>query len=331
MQDDDATTNANASARGALDLLLGGFDRREFFDGYWEQRSLYLAHDDRDRFAHLLNRERFVKEDALGCDRLSAHYDDADGRASEMDALPDQVRRLFDAGMMIVAPELPRTRAREEFIESFGKDVFPSAPVHLSASYSPTDTGRGLHCCAQPRWLMQVEGRRHCRVSREPAVRNPGQDLIFPPDRDRVELAAVALRRPDVDNPDEFWSVTLEPGDVIYAPAGVWQWLRADGYSLGLALDAARVTAFDMLLTVLQHSLAAPEFKVLAERIEGMDAARVDNGKLSDDLEAVLAERLAVFKGLVSRIELANVHKAFEHLSTAAAVQMLKAQSLRKI
>ena len=332
--------NNDANAGAALDLLLGDFDRREFFDDYWERASLYLAHDDRERFAHLLNRERFVTEEAFQCDGLSVRLDAADASASEMDVAPDQVPKFFEAGMTIVAPELPRARAREEFIESFRKDVFPSAPVHFGASYSPAGKGRGLRLDACPTWLMQVEGRRHCRVGRKPAVQNPERDVVFPlgrdGGRDSVEPSAATLPRlprPEVENPDEFRAVALEPGDVLYVPAGTWLQTRADGYSLGLTLHAARITAFDLLFTVVQHSLAVPEFKVLIERIGGVDAARVKDGRLSDDVEAVLAGRLEIFKGLVSRIQLSNLHKAFEHLSTVSddQIRMLKQQTQRDL
>lgn len=321
--------DANTSARSALDLLLGAFDRRDFFDDYWERRSLYLAHADSGRFAHLLNGERFVKEEAFRCERLSAHCDAADARASEMDVAPDQAPKFFEAGMTIVAPELPRAPARAEFIESFGKDVFPSAPVHFGVSWSPAGKGCGLRLDACPTWLMQVEGRRHCRVGRKPAVQNPDQDLVLPAKPDAVEPAAGAPPRPEVENPDEFRAVALAPGDVLYVPAGTWLRTQADGRSLGLTLHTTHITAFDMLFTVVQHSLAVPEFKVLIERLGGMDAACAKDGRLSDELEDVLGKRLEIFKGLVSRIRLANVHKAFEHLSTLPGDQlrMLKKQT----
>ena len=203
--------NNNANTRTALDLLLGDFDRREFFDAYWEQASLYLAHADRERFAHLLSRQRFVKEEAFQCDALSVHCDTATAPAPEMDVTPDQVPRFFEAGMTIVAPELPRAPAREEFIESLRKDVFPAAPVHFGASYSPAGKGCGLRLDACPTWLMQVEGRRHCRVGRKPAVQNPGRDVIFPPHRDSVELPSATLPRPEIENADEFQAIALVP------------------------------------------------------------------------------------------------------------------------
>ncbi|MDD9806974.1 MAG: cupin-like domain-containing protein [Gammaproteobacteria bacterium] len=320
-----------APEMSALDLLLGDFDRGKFFDEHWEKRSLVLKHNDPGRFSDLINREQFIKEEVHHCDRIRANYDDPNGWASEVDILPDQAAKFYEAGMTIAALDLPETGPRKKFLEAFRAEVFPMAPVHFSSYYSPHTKGYCLHFDTYPAWLMQVEGCKHWHISRKPALKNPQFNIVFPPDRDVLKLPWITLQKPDVEDPDEFWSVMLEPGDVIYMPAATWHQARAEDYSLGLTLAAAQISAFDMLIAVVQHSLPAPEFQVLVERIGGMDAAQVKDGKLSDELESLLAERLDLFKNLVSRIEVANLCRAFELLSKTPPDQMFKREPKRDV
>lgn len=324
-------TITKAPEISALDLLLGDFDRDRFFSEHWEKRSLVLKHNDPDRFSRLLSREQFINEEVRHCNRIRANYDDPNGWASEVDILPDQAAKFYEAGMTVAALDLRETGPRKEFLEAFRAEVFPMAPVHFSSYYSPHTKGYCLHFDTYPAWLMQVEGCKHWYISRKPALKNPQFNIVFPPDRDVLKLPWVTLQKPDVEDADEFWSVMLEPGDVIYMPAATWHQARAEDYSLGLTLASAQISAFDMLIAVLQHSLPSPGFQVLAERIGGMDAAQVKNGKLSDELEALLAERLEIFKDLVSRIEVANLCRAFEHLSRTPPNQLHKREPKREV
>lgn len=324
-------TITKAPEISALDLLLGDFDRDRFFSEHWEKRSLVLKHNDPDRFSRLLSREQFINEEVRHCNRIRANYDDPNGWASEVDILPDQAAKFYEAGMTVAALDLRETGPRKEFLEAFRAEVFPMAPVHFSSYYSPHTKGYCLHFDTYPAWLMQVEGCKHWYISRKPALKNPQFNIVFPPDRDVLKLPWVTLQKPDVEDEGEFWSVMLEPGDVIYMPAATWHQARAEDYSLGLTLASAQISAFDMLIAVLQHSLPSPGFQVLAERIGGMDAAQVKNGKLSDELEALLAERLEIFKDLVSRIEVANLCRAFEHLSRTPPNQLHKREPKREV
>ncbi len=320
-----------ASDVSALDLLLGDFDRDRFFDEHWEKRSLVLQHNDPDRFSNLITKEQFIDEEVYHCDRIRANYDDPAGWASEVDILADQAAKFFEAGMTIAALDLREAGPRKEFLESFRREVFPAATPHFSSYYSPHTKGYCLHFDTYPAWLMQVEGRKHWYISRKPALKNPDFNIVFPPDRDVLKLPWITLQKPAVEDSGEFWSVMLEPGDVIYMPAATWHQARADDYSLGLTLAASQINAFDLLLAVVQHSLPLPEFQVFAERIGGMDAAQVRDGKLSDELESLLAERLALFKNLVSRIEVPNLCRAFELLSNTPNSQLLKREPKRDV
>ncbi len=314
------TTPATASA---IDLLLGDFDREEFFGDYWEKRSFFMHHNDPGRFSHLLDRERFMKHVVFHCRHLRANFFDLKNWSTEVEIEPTQAPKIFESGMTVGASMLHTDGVLKAFLDSFRADVYSAASPHFNAYYSPDKKGYTAHFDTHPVWLMQVEGRKHWRIGREPVVRNPQFNIVFPPDREILRLPWITIARPDLEDEQKFVSVMLEPGDVIYMPPGTWHQARAEGYSLALTLAQSRVTAFDLLVTVLQHSLPSPEFKELTERISGQKAAHNGaGGPLAADTEALLAQRLEIFKNLVSRIEMSNLRAAWQQISQRSTEDM---------
>ncbi len=310
-----ATTNGKGAPASALELLLGGFDREEFFGDYWEKRSFVIHHEDPDRFTHLMSRDQFMDEEIYHCQRLRGAYLDPEGWPSEVLIRPGQAAKVFESGMTIGATMLREEGEMKAFLDSCREGLFGVGP-HFNAYYSPDKKGYSVHFDAHPVWFMQIEGRKHWYIGRKPVFRNPPMTLGFPPDRNVLILPWITVNKPELDNPEQFMSVTLEPGDVVYMPPGTWHQASARGYSLALTLASARISAIELLFSVVQHSLSAPEFKVLAERIGGMAAAaRTEDGRLSGDIENLLEERLAIIKELVSRIEVENLRRIFEHLA----------------
>lgn len=309
-------------AASALELLLGDFDREEFFSDYWEKRSFFMHHNDPGRFSHLLSRERFMEHTVHHCGHLRANFFDSRNWSAEVELEPSQAEKVYESGMTVGASVLDAEGELKAFLDSFRAGVYSAATPHFNAYYSPDGKGYIAHFDTHPVWLMQVDGRKHWRIGREPVIRNPQFNIVFPPDREVLRLPWITIEKPALENDEKFVSVTLNPGDVIYMPPGTWHQARAEGFSLALTLAQSRITALDLLLTVLQHSLPAPEFKALGERVGGQQAARRDGGHLDPDVEAVLAERLEMFKHLVSRIEMPNLRAAWGQVSRLSAKDM---------
>lgn len=314
---------SSRGARSALDLLLGDFDRAEFFDRYWEQRSFVIHHRDPERFAHLLTRDQFMDEEVYYCKRLRAAYLDSKGWPAEVLIRPTQARQVFAQGLTVGASMMREQGLLKDFLDAFRKDVYSAGIPHFNCYYSPDQKGYSVHFDAHPVWFMQIDGAKHWYIGREPAVKNPQFTCGFPPDREVLKLPWITVKKPHVEDPEQFMSVTLEPGDVVYMPPGTWHRACAQGYSLALTLAASRASAVDMLFVLLRQSLAAPEFRELGERVGGVYAARADGG-LPEETADKLGACLAAFQRLVERIEIADLRRAYAHMSRMSndALQM---------
>ena len=310
-------SEGKVSPRGAsapLDLLLGDFDRGEFFDRYWEKRSFVIHHRDPQRFAHLLSREQFMNEEVYHCKRLRAAYLDPKGWPAEVLIKPEQAPQMFASGLTVGASMMREAGALKDFLDAFRRDVYSAAIPHFNCYYSPDQKGYSVHFDAHPVWFLQIDGSKHWYIGCEPVVKDPPLTCGFPPDREVLKLPWITVKKPRLEDPAQFMSVTLDPGDVVYMPPGTWHRACAQGHSLALTLAASRASAIDMLFMALQRSLAAPEFRELGERIGGVEAARADGG-LPEETAAMLAERIAAFKRLVERIEVADLRRAYAHMS----------------
>lgn len=297
-----------------FEILLGAFDRTTFFSDHWERRSLHVAHGDPDRFAHLVSHETFFETEIHRCAHLKASTRGADGWNQEVRIQPEQALKLFRAGMTICATILDETGPCSELIDAFRSVLTSAAPPHVNCYYSPDQKGYGLHFDTHPVWILQVAGSKHWTVGREPAVANPPFNVVFPPGRDRVKLPWIALDRPDTEDPEHFMQVRLDPGDVLYLPAGCWHAARADGSSLALTLALGRITTMD-LMSVLLSQAAAQQVPLASVRLPPFASAAPDAGASRGELRAQIAEALAGLQDLVSRVTPDGLLKVFEHLA----------------
>ena len=314
---------SSRGSRTPMDLLLGDFDRAEFFDRYWEKRSFVIHHRDPGRFAHLLTTDQFMDEEVYYCKRLRAAYLDSKGWPAEVLIQPTQARQVFAQGLTVGASMMREQGVLKDFLDAFRKDVYSAGIPHFNCYYSPDQKGYSVHFDAHPVWFLQIDGSKHWYIGREPVVKNPQFTCGFPPDREVLKLPWVTVEKPRVEDPEQFMSVTLEPGDVVYMPPGTWHRACAQGYSLALTLAASRASIVDMLFLLLRQSLATPEFREIDERVGGVYAPRA-NGNLPDDTAEGLARRLAAFQRLVERIEVADLRRAYAHMSRMSndALQM---------
>ena len=243
---DVCTQTVPQAASSDFSLFLGDFDADTFFRRHWEQRSLHIPHGDPRRFSGLISHETFFEREVQRCRHLKASTRDASGWSVEVRIQPEQAAKMFRAGMTICASMLEETGAIGELIATYRRAITTAAPPHVNCYYSPDQRGYGLHFDTHPVWILQVAGSKQWTVSYEPAVRNPPFNVIFPPDRDRVTLPWITLDRPDVRDRERFMDVRLDPGDVLYIPAGGWHAARADGSSLALTLALGRMATLDL-------------------------------------------------------------------------------------
>ncbi|MDD9868899.1 MAG: cupin-like domain-containing protein [Gammaproteobacteria bacterium] len=318
-----AAVNGQSAPMSALDSLLGDFDRADFFANHWEKRTCVIHHGDPQRFAHLLSCEQFMDEEVRHCRVLRGAYLDPQGWPSEVVIRPGQAKKVFESGMTVAASMMRESGALKAFLDSFRACLFGVAP-HFNAYYSPDRKGYSVHFDAHPVWFLQVAGSKHWYLGRKPVVRNPPMTLGFPPDREVLKLPWITVNKPPLDDPEQFMSVTLEPGDVAYMPPGTWHRASARGYSLALTLASAHITVADLVCGVMQDRLSSSECSALTERVGGVAAsARGGNGALPGGVEQALAGRLAAAKDLVSRIEMEDLRRKFAQLAKMSTEDLI--------
>jgi ribosomal protein L16 Arg81 hydroxylase len=307
-----ATIETSTHARASFSLFLGDFDTERFFSHHWERRSLHIQNHDPHRFSPLISAESLLEKEVKTCQHLKASTRDADGWNVETRIQPEQAAKMYRAGMTICASVLDETGSIGPVISAYRSGITTAAPPHVNCYYSPDGRGYGLHFDTHPVWILQVAGSKHWTVSHEPAVVDPPFNVIFPPGRDRIKLPWITLDRPDVTDPAHFMDVRLDPGDVLYMPAGCWHAARAEGPSLALTVAMGRIGTLD-LFNVIVGNAAQHRLRELTSRLPPAPKPElVEQPSHGAGLRARVAAELAQLKALVQGIEVDDLLKVYE-------------------
>jgi hypothetical protein len=244
-----------------LSHLLAPLSVDGFLAEHWERGPLYLPGDRHkvarwacDRAAFF---DRLEARPGPGTD-VKAQFHDPQGIHRELGIEPRLARVLWDAGLTICAQSLERIDPHlAALAESTRRSLGHAGAVIVNAYASPAGRGFGLHFDSQSVFIIQLEGVKHWRYSRRPAMPRPPENLIG----NAVELAHYHRTHPwsEVTIPPEetLAQQTLHPGDVLYLPAGTWHRAQAEGESLALTLTPLPFSAEDLLFDLLRKQLQA--------------------------------------------------------------------------
>lgn len=295
-----------------LDQWLGDFDRHRFLSEYWERRSVYLPCEDRGRFQGLLDLEGLFQREIHRCRHLKASARTASGWNQEIVVEPAQVEKLYRLGFTICASVLDPEGPVRPLLDGFRSSFCSAAVPHVNAYLSPDQRGYGLHFDAHPVWILQVSGEKRWTVSHAPEVVDPPFNVVFPPDRDRLQLPWIRLERPDVTDPSRFGEYLLRPGDVLYIPAGCWHAACAQGTSLALTLAMGRVSTLHLLFFLVQ-SWATERAPELGRRLPPVPVGRSEERpEGSDELSQRLEDDMRRLAPMFERLDARSLRRAFE-------------------
>lgn len=256
------------STPDALDLMLGEA-RARFFAEHWE-REAFFAKGAPARFAHLLNFQGFLA--ALGeAAVVKAGFRDAKGWYADLKIEPAQAPRMIEAGMGLCATQLRPSGALGAFLASYKAGLRLAGVAQFNAYYSPDGLGFRLHLDDHPVFILQLEGRKRWWYSARPGAVRPGGSFQMPPDRQTVALPWGAVSAPA---DDALESVLLEPGDLLYLPAGCWHRTQAQGGSLALTLATFGMTTAELLQQLLMRDPLT--HRALMARLPGTDRQGLD-------------------------------------------------------
>ncbi|OBG69759.1 JmjC domain-containing protein [Mycobacterium sp. E3339] len=192
-------------------------------------------------------------------DDVRATYPSADRRSmtpgQRID--PCDISAHYEAGATICLTAVNRACPRlQRLADSCKHSLGWSGIVDCRAYLSGDGSGYTPHFDTKDVITLQIEGSKQWQVANAPAVRNPisnaGQfpDGIYRYFRDDAELRPwEQFDQPDFPNGSTTY--TLDTGDALVVPAGVWHNVRADGPSLSIAIALNHLAPGNTLAIIL--------------------------------------------------------------------------------
>ena len=278
----------------ALGRLLGSAEA-EFFARVYQQRSLHVSRAGADLAQVFGDAARFDLDALLswrGVVQADAATRDARGHQVQQSIAEHELRDYYARGWTLCADVGAHegvARCLASFTESF---VVPEGLGFAKAYASPPGAGFALHADAHEVFVLQLAGEKRWRYGAAPALPAPAASF-------KVEGASVVYAAPlggpvldDQGAPlaaardEELLDVVLEPGQVLYLPAGTWHRTEALSESLALSVSPPLLPARDVALSLLAELLDTPAWRL---SVNGPDAIDALGARLSE-LASTLAQ-----------------------------------------
>jgi hypothetical protein len=187
-------------------------------------------------------------------------------------------------------------RQLAELIAALAQQLRHAGEVRVDGVLSPAGAGFPLHMDKASVIIVQIAGRKRWRISEEPALRWPSGTTAFSSSGEVVHRDFVPEPWEQLDQ-IEIWplrELALEPGDVLYIPAGTLHTtLAMEEPSLSVSMLFSPARTLDLFGRVLADKLGAdPAWR----NVPGVGTP----GTLSDEAREFLAARLAELRELVN-------------------------------
>lgn len=266
--DRDGATGLNAEAESGREIreLFAPVSARTFLEEYWQVKPLYIPGYP-EKFRDLFSRHRFEdaiqrateKPNGVGF-KLGALVKDEEnhGGLTFTEAIsPVDVDRSLAAGQTICVTDIGVGDDRlGDYARKIKEQLQYTGKVHFNCYFSPHGSGADTHFDARASTTLQIEGKKRWRFSSRPAVTWPLSNAQLRPDGSVYYMLPWAggesWEDTGVVDESEFVEVVLEPGDLLFLPAGTWHNARAIGSSLALNLAFGPADFFTFLLKLLE-------------------------------------------------------------------------------
>lgn len=277
----------------AFESLLAPVDVGEFFDRYWEQETL-LVRGSLTRLPFTFTRSDYFAS-LRECRVAKAAFLSESGEHKDVRIDPTRAEEGFERGYSICGSEIELgSQTLRSYLHGLEASLRHLGNFTMNGYLSPGDKGFGLHFDNHSVWVVQLEGSKHWSYSAGAAVPFPLSNTVLRADASSLELPWYHVERPDES---KFLEATLEPGDMLYLPAGAWHRTRAGGYSLSVTLAQSMTPATHFVHDVMRHvhlsSLEGRHYlPVVPVSGGGTESAREEILPIFEDCLALMRETL---------------------------------------
>jgi ribosomal protein L16 Arg81 hydroxylase len=299
------TAPVNAPPGAPLAKLVAPELPTAFRDRYWDRRSCHLRAPGRSWDDLGVTVEAVVA--AVAARRAQARIVTTEGDDDVTTPVHGSVALPLPAGSTLCVNHVDRVfpgvaALCRAILNGFGL----AGTAFSNLYYSAEGHGFTGHFDTQAVFVVQLAGAKIWRFG-------PAPDVVWPPVGCTETPAALADFRAEyptvpLAGPGALTEVRLEPGDVLFLPAGTWHRARAaGGPSLALAVTVLPANAWELITRVLEPALRAdPEWR--------RDVAAPPDGPvdgLSPEVERHLLDRLEALRRHLAEITPADLHRAW--------------------
>ena len=186
--------------------------------------------------------------------------------------------------------------------------------VFMTCYASPDRHGFGTHFDCHPSFILQLQGSKRWRYSAQPALAWPPANLsnagIVPEMMERYGWIE-AFRFPDASDEDGFLEQVLEPGDVLFLPAGTWHRAEAIGFSVALTMTCIPMTAADFFDDLIRGQLSRSV--AWRQNVPAVPAEETLPDRFSPTVARFFAQRLAELKRHVQSLTASDLYGSWTH------------------
>jgi ribosomal protein L16 Arg81 hydroxylase len=290
--------------------MLAPMTTEDFFARHWGRAPLFLTGRS-DRFgelpftpeemhAHLARRPPTVG--------VKAQFFDASGQHRVMAINEKQLHACFDAGMTVgVGPVEALLPKMQTWAQNLRATAGFLGEFRIMCYWSPSGTGFGWHYDEVGVFICQIRGSKRWWFSEAPVVECPRDSFVYAPGAlEPLRAEGLAVEPP----PAEGQTVLLQPGDILYLPAGTWHRTEAEGIeSVALTLGLTSGGVDQLVRRCVRGWLDADP--TWSRALPFVEPEAICGGRIPDAVQRELAERLASLKSFVDGLSVEDLLRAW--------------------
>lgn len=212
---------------------------------------------------------------------------------------PDQVETIA-VGENVMAYDLGDQRVAT-FAAALKTQLHHLGEVTVTSTLSPAGNGLPPHVDRSSIFFLMCQGRKKFRISPEPALEWPRGTFYLQPDG-AIEAVAYGNEAWEQSPPydmSRLIEVALEPGDVLYIPAGIVHATEATSDSLNINILLRHAGFFDLINPVLNDLLfGQPDWR----HLPSINPTTAEPGELPTEAKRFFAARLAELRAALDLI-----------------------------